>query len=269
MPGAAFTCLVRGELRKVVLQGINRALPAVALAVGWAAAAQAREQGAGLGPFPLALDTYRTFAAAAAGVVVLAVSAQLVAGEYQQGTIRVLLARGVGRLTLLAAKLAAVAIVALPVLAVLAMAGPVAVALQLGGQPAPVEWREVWPAALTVALSAATGTIIGVAAGAVGRSMTFAMAVAAGFFPIDNALGTVLPILQNATQERIWADLTTYLLGPTLNHLPSVLMGRHAGELVPPALPVDAVHALLVIGGYVVVLLTVALVTFRIRDVHE
>lgn len=76
-------------------------------------------------------------------------------------------------------------------------------------------------------------------AGAVGRSMTFAMAVAARFFPIDNGLGYILPLLQNATQERVWADLSTCLLGPTMNHLPSVLMGRRAGELVPTQLPVD------------------------------
>jgi len=104
---------------------------------------------------------------------------------------------------------------------------------------------------------------------AAGRSMTFAMAVAAGFFPLDNFLGYVLPILQNATQERIWSDLTTYLLGPTLNHLPAVLMGRRAGELIPPQLPVDAAHSLLVVAGYAVAVSAAAAVMVRRRDTLE
>src|SRR5262249_48015663 len=146
----------------------------------------------------------------------------------------------------------------------LALAGVVDVVIQLHQNPAEVAWQDVWLATLTVTVSAVVCGILGAAAGAVGRSMTFAMAVAAGFFPVDNGLGYVLPLLQNATQERVWADLSTYLLGPTLNHLPSVLMGRPAGELVPPQLPVGATHSLLVIAGYVAVFVTAAaLVTWR------
>jgi len=269
MRGSTFPCLVRAELRKVVLQRANWAVPAIAVALGWVADATARDQAAGLSPFPAAIDAYRMFAAAVVGVIVLAVSARLVAEEYQQGTVRVVLARGVGRLRLLGAKVAAVAVVALPVLAVLALAGTVDVAVELRGQPASVAWGDVWPSSLVVVLSAAVGAVVGAAAGAVGRSMTFAMAVAAGFFPVDNGLGYVLPLMQSATQERVWGDLSTYLLGPTLNHLPSVLMGRHAAELVPPEWPVDVAHSLLVVGAYVAVLAAAAAaVTWR-RDTLE
>ena len=262
----ALFCLVRAELRKVVRQRSNWALPPAAVALGVLARMAAADQaaGLGLGPFQLAIDTYRAFAAAAAGVILLALSARLVAQEYDLGTVRVVLARGVGRLRLLTAKLVATIVVALAVLALLAVGGVVSVAVQLQGRTATVAWHDVWPAALVVALSAVVCTVIGLVAGAVGRSMTFAMAVAAGFFPFDNGLGVVLPILQNATQERVWADLTTYLLGPTLNHLPAVLTGRHAAELVTPQLPVDATHSLLVIAGYVLVLAGAAvLVTWR------
>jgi len=263
------TCLVRGELRKLLRDPFSWALPVVAVAVGGLAGAAASDVAHGLGSFQYATDTYRAFAAAAVGVVTLTVSARLVAVEYQQGTIRVVLARGVGRLQLLTAKLAAVAVVALPVLATLALAGVVDVVIQLHQNPAAVAWQDVWLATLTVTVSAVVCAVLGAAAGAVGRSMTFAMAVAAGFSPVDNGLGYVLPLLQNATQERVWADLSTYLLGPTLNHLPSVLMGRPAGELVPPQLPVGATHSLLVIAGYVAVFIAAAaLVTWRC-DTHE
>lgn len=265
----SLSCLIRGELRKVGLQPSNWALPAVAVAVGGLAGSAAGAQAPGLGHFQYAMDTYRAFAAAAAGLVVLAVSARLVAQEYEQGTIRVVLARGVGRMRLLLAKVAAVGVVALPVLAVLALAGVADVAIQLQQRPAAVAWHDVWLSALTVILSAAAGGILGAAAAALGRSMTFAMAVAAGFFPLDNGLGYVLPLLQTATQERVWADLSTYLLGPTLNHLPSVLMGRPAGELVPPQLPVDATHSLLVIAGYLAVLAASAALVTWWRDTLE
>ena len=136
MRGSTFPCLVRAELRKVVLPRSNWAVPVIAVAIGLAADAAARDQVAGLAPFAASIDAYRMFAAAVVGVIVLAFSARLVAEEYEQGTVRVLLARGVGRLALLAAKLAAVAVVALPVLAVLALAGVVDVAVELRGQPA-------------------------------------------------------------------------------------------------------------------------------------
>jgi ABC-type transport system involved in multi-copper enzyme maturation permease subunit len=252
-----------------VRQRSNWTVPLVAVAVGGLAFTAASDQAHGLGHFQYAIDTYRAFAAATIGVVMLATSAGLVAQEYQQGTVRVVLARGVGRLQLLVAKLAAVAVVAVPAVAALAVVGVVEVTIRLHDQAAAVAWPDVRAAALTVALSAVVCGLLGAAAGAVGRSMTFAMAVAIGFFPIDNGLGYVLPLLNNATQERVWADLSTYLLGPTLNHLPSVLMGRPAGELVPPELPVDTAHSLLVIAAYLVVFIAAgAVVTWR-RDTLE
>jgi hypothetical protein len=261
--------LIRGELRKVAYQRSNWALPLAAMAVGWVTAAGVADGASRLGHFAYAIDTYRAFAAAAAGVVVLGVSARLVAMEYQTGTVRVVLARGVGRLQLLAAKLAAVGVVALAVLVGLTIAGIVFMAVRLQQLPGAVAWHDVWVAALTVALSAAVCGLLGTAAGAVGRSLTFAAAVAVGFFPVDNGLGYVLPILETATHERVWNDLTTYLLGPDLNHLPAVLMSRPAGELVPPALPVDATHGLLVIGTYAAVFVAAAVATTWRRDTLE
>jgi ABC-type transport system involved in multi-copper enzyme maturation permease subunit len=262
-------CLVRGELRKVVRQRSTWALPPAAAAVGWAAAAVAADQAARLGHFEAAIDTYRAFAAAAVGTILLVVSARLVATEYQEGTIRVVLARGTGRLRLLFAKLAAVGVLALPLLATVAVAGLVYLAFVVQQPRAAVAWRDVWVAALTVALSAAACGLLGAAAGAVGRSMAFALAVAGGFFPVDNGLGLVLPLLHTATQERVWGAASSYLLGPTLNHLPSVLMGRPAGELVPPELPVGAAHSLLVVAAYLAVFAGAAVAGTRFRDVLE
>lgn len=271
MPQRSFSCLVGGELRKVVRQRSNWVVPLAAVGVGVAAGTAAADQADLLheGSFSLAIDIYRVFAAASIGALMLALSARLVAMEYRLGTIRVILAQGVGRLRLLLAKLAALGLVALPSLAVLTVTGIVFVTIHLHQRPAAVVWREVWTGALTVVLSTMACGLLGAAAGAVGRSMTFAAAVAAGFFPVDNILGYLLPVLGNATGERVWSDLTTYQLGLALNHLPSVLMGRRAGELVAPARPVDATHTLLVIAVYVAIFVAGgALLTWR-RDTLE
>ena len=244
-------CLVRGELRKIGFQRTNWMLPALAVGLGILAANAAGDAAPRLGTFQYALDTYRAFAAAAIGVMMLGVSAQLVAAEYHWGTIRVVTGRGVGRLRLLGAKLAAVALVGVPLLVLLAAAGTADLGVRLARHPNTVVWSEVWLSALVVVVSAGACAVLGAAAGAVGRSMTFALTVVAAFFPADNILGFVLPLIQNATQEQVWANATTYLLGPTLNQLPAVLMTRPAAQLVGPELPIDITHGLLVVATYV------------------
>ena len=267
MPHASMRCLVRGELRKVALQPINWILPIFAIGLGVLVA-----NGAGdaapkeLGASQIAVDTYRDFAAAAIGATMLAVSAQLVALEHHYGTAKVIVARGLGRLDLLVAKLAALVILALPLLGVLAIAGAIDLAIRLGHSPAQVSWHEVWLSASIVCLSAAVCTLLGGAAGAIGRSMTFAMTVVAGFFPADNLLNYVLQLVQNATQEQVWGTATAYLLGPTLNQLPAVMMGRPAAQLPGPEVAVGAGHGLVVVAAYVALAAgAAALVTWR-RD---
>jgi hypothetical protein len=149
------------------------------------------------------------------------------------------------------------------------LGGVVYVAASLSQGPGTVSWHDVWAATLVVALSALAGALIGAAAGSVGRSMTFAAAAAVAFFPADNFLGYMLPILHNATQERVWGDLTTYLLGLNLNHLPSLLMGRRAAEMVGPEPAVDATHSLLVVAAYVAVFVAAAFAAQWRRDTLE
>lgn len=268
MPRASIGCLLRGELRKIIFQRTNWVLPVAAFGLGILAATAAGDTApSGLNSFQLALDTYRAFAAAAIGVMMVGTSAQLVAAEYQWATVRVVTGRGVGRLRLLSAKLAAVLLVAVPLLVLLGGAGAADVAVRAAAGSTPAVWSEVWLSAIVVAMSAVVCAVLGAAAGAVGRSITFALAVVAGFFPADNILGYVLPIIQNATQEQFWANATTYLLGPTLNHLPAVLIGRPAAELVVPELPIDLAHSLVVIAGYTALLVIAAAIVTSRRDI--
>lgn len=270
-PEQSIRCLARGELRKLVRQRLSWALPAAALGLGALAGTAAHDQAAqlGLSSFQTATDIYRAFAAATLGAVLLAAMAWLVATDYQEGTIRIILARGVGKLRLLTAKLVTVTLLAMAWFAALALGGVVYLAVSLSQRPGAVVWREVWVAMLVVALSALAGALLGAAAGSVGRSMTLAAAVAVSFFPADNFLGYVLPIFHTATQEKVWGELTSYLLGLNLNHLPSVLMGRRAAELIGPEPAVGATHSLLVIAGYMAVFLVAALAANLRRDTVE
>jgi hypothetical protein len=271
MAGQSLWCLTRGEARKLAGWRVSWLLPPAALGLGALAATAAHDQAAvlGLASFQTATDIYRAFAAATLGALLLGVTAWLVATEYQEGTIRIVLARGVGSLPLLTAKLVTAGMLALASFAALAMAGVAYVAFSLQRQPGTVVWRDVWTAALVVTLSALAGVLLGAAAGSVGRSLTFAAAVVAGFFPVDNILGYMLPILHNATQEKVWGDLTTYLLGLNLNHLPSVLMGRRAAEMVGPEPAVDAMHSLVVIAAYLAVFVVAAFAAQWRRDTLE
>jgi len=284
---ATTSSLIRGELRKISgdrgsqwLTGL--AVFVVVLAGVGSAGAAGMAQLANLHPqdFVLQLtDVLRTAVTTGLGVVVLVGSSRLVAMEYQEGTIRVLLARGVGRVQLLFAKVAALLIAGSLVLATLlalsfVMASIVIVTQSGGMHPLTVldgaAWRTLAVDPLVAVISLVVCVLLGVAAGAT-RSMAVAVAAAVGFFPVDNGLVPFMSVLSDASGKRIWNDLTGYLLGPNLNHLPSLLTGRHVDieTLAPPGTPVSVAHGLTVITVYCAVLVAFAVLPTWRRDVLE
>lgn len=233
-----------------------------------------------LGSFFDVLDVFQFLFTAGAGIFLLIASARLVGMEYTAATIRVLLARGVGRLRLLAAKMGVLALVGL-----ILLAGHVALcALLLGlmvrgweGSVAPLTslpttaWHELGLNVLASLVSLAICILLGTAAAAVGRSLGFALAAALAFFPADNFAGLLLLLATNVTGQHVWADLTAYLLGPNLNELAIVLQTDHTahGALVKPAVPVDTAHVLAVVTVYAAAFaVTSLMVTWR-RDIRE
>jgi ABC-2 type transport system permease protein len=200
------------------------------------------------------------------GALLLFAAARLVGTEYSAGTIRVVLARGVGRVRLLIAKLAALATFALAVTAlflVLAAAFVLVMIATQGGSPPHVvsilpgsEWHDVGIHVLTLLISAGVCVLIGAAGAAVGRSLPFAMIVAVGFFPLDNFMAGN-------------RDYNVYQLGPNLNVLAETLGHMRESLLTRPAQPVDTTHSLIVIGAYCAVLLLAAFIPTWRRDVSE
>ena len=207
------------------------------------------------------------------GIFILVLAAHVVGLEYQYGTIRVLLARGVGRLHLLGAKVAALALVglaltALEVLIELAFAWGLSLALADGGQPwralGATYWANLRLYLAYLVLNLVVSLLLSVAASVVGRSLAFGLAVGLSWFAVDNLLTIPLSLLAQVTHNDFWPNLSGALLGPLLNRLPdSILAPDHSisvGGFGPqPLVAVPASHALLVIGVYAAIFLAVAI----------
>lgn len=266
-----FDGLVRGELIKVRRQLMTWllallivafvALGAVLVVVVW------NTRGASHRPadlFAQEVALMGQLISSAAGILLLAVTSRAVAQDFQSGTVRLFVARGVGRAQFLLGKLAAagvvaaVALVAGSLLAALVSAALFAILTGgLGGVPASA-WSGVGWSLLAAAISLAACGLLGFAAAGIGRSMVFGIAGALIVLPADNLVNQLL----NAAGASVGAlrTVATYQLGFNLSSLSSALQ---------TARPVSAAHALLVTAAYAVVLLAVPLAAFRIRDVHE
>lgn len=282
----SFPSLVRGELRKVALQRSNWLLLSGSVVLGLIAG--------------LILSTGHAFREALlhdqvewfrgmnvvafgfltpilGGILMLTTSARLVAMEYSTGAIRVILARGAERLEVPLAKLAALAVLPLALMVLFTFWAIVFAAVMAavnGTSLAAVRtfpdryWHDLEVHLLTAVISLSVCACIGVAAGAVGRSMAFAMGVAIGFFPAENFLSRVLGIISGANPNSLLAKLDTYQLSANLNVLSETLGHNRESVFGRPLAPVDAAHSLTLIAVYCLVFMTAAFLFSR-RDIVE
>lgn len=163
------------------------------------------------------------------GVFLLVLSARLVSMEYGSGTIRIVLARGTGRLELLGAQFAALAVSGLLLLMgfmAVCTAALYSIVVAWQGSFAPITslpgtaWTDTAVNLLVALVSMAVCILLGSAAAVVGRSVAFAMGVALSFFPADNFGTVVMMLAARLTHQDLWPQLTQYFLGPVLNQLP-------------------------------------------------
>ncbi len=223
------------------------------------------------------------------GIYLLVLGARVVGLEYQLGTIRVLLSRGVGRLQLLSAKLLMVAIVALALLViglilnylmslilVAGVTGNLNAYSALNGQ----FWSDAWTFVLTILLNMAVTILLAITASVVGRSLSFGLSAALILFPIDN-IGTVIMTLSyRVTHSDFWLSATAYFLGPNLNAMPTAVSGKLESIGATPlyfvdqagqahGILVDGTHTVVVAVVYGVIFAVIALVLTWRRDVME
>jgi ABC-type transport system involved in multi-copper enzyme maturation permease subunit len=231
------------------------------------------------------------------GIFLLTMTARMVGLDYQQGTIRVLLARGVGRLQLLGAKLLSVTLVGLGLFAwgiVLNILGATLFVRAVAGNfdtikvLTPAYWVGGRVDILTVLVSMGVSILLAAAVTIVTRSLSFGLAAALGWFAADNlAVPIILRTAYVLTNgANFWQQVSAYLLGPELNVMPSVVVpalritGTLQGQVVSHATPApalgitplvsyDGTHAVMVALVYGVIFAAAAVVVMWRRDVLE
>lgn len=217
------------------------------------------------------------------GIFLLILTSFTIGREYQYGTIRILLARGAGRVQLLLAKLAMLALIALALLAFFILFTILLICIQmfamvgnLNGFSALTSafWSNIWLDVLTVMISMGATILLSMAMNAIGRSLTFGLSASLVWFPIDNIGTLLMNALARVTHNNFWLNITTYFLGPLLNRLPTMLLPadvRTGFESfgVEPLSSVSVSSALWVIAVYALVFFVGALTSTWKRDVTE
>jgi ABC-2 type transport system permease protein len=273
-PRPRFAGLVRGELIKVRRQRMTWLLALLAAALvalaGALTVVEWNVRGASHRPadvFGQQLQLMARVVSSGCGILMLAITARAVAQDFQDGTIRLFVGHGVGRVQLMLAKLAAAGVTGAVALAASSVAGVVVSAVLfaalegglggLGDVPAST-WRDALLALAAAAISLAGCALIGFAVAGIGRSMVFGIAGALIALPADNLLNQLLTAVGASAD---WVrTIASYQLGFNLSALaPAFASSR----------PVSALHALLTTAVYGAVLLAVPLVLVRRLDVHE
>jgi ABC-2 type transport system permease protein len=216
----------------------------------------------------------------ASGLLMLLVSAWLMGASYGSGVLRLLLARGAGRLQVLLARLAVLVLFALLLLLIgaaltaiyfgsvaLAAEGSLGGLLHLSGD----FWRTLGLGAAAEVVSMLACAVLGMTAAVVGRSVAFGVGAALAFFPADSLYSQWAPLLDQLTHLKLWGRITGYLLGPDLNALTQHMrVGPPSRVPVPvPAGGVSTAHAATVVAVWVVALLVLSAVLIRRRDVQQ
>ncbi|HET8911356.1 MAG TPA: ABC transporter permease subunit [Ktedonobacteraceae bacterium] len=223
------------------------------------------------------------------GFFLIVMTARMIGLDYQQGTIRIILGRGVSRVALLLAKLLTVVIVALAVLVIgLAVDGILAllmVSLNSGSLNAfshldNTFWSAIGTYILVVMISMGATILLATATTVLGRSLAFGLGLAMIFFPADNIGTAILGLISEVTHNDFWLKVSMYLLGPNINFMPKLIVptltvpGTNlqivAGSAgASPLLPVDGTHMLVVTLVYSVIFLAVAIIMTWRKDVLE
>jgi ABC-type transport system involved in multi-copper enzyme maturation permease subunit len=228
-----------------------------------------------------ARDVFGTVFQIGSGIFLLIVGSRLFAMEYSSGTIRIIYARGTGRLRLLLAKMLTLAVIGIALLVGYSVIAGGTLALLVNawsGSLAPLQnlpaefWQDLGMWALVQGMSIGIVILLAAAASGIGRSLAFAMAASLAFFPVDNFTVILEALGSRITkQDHPWLNISQYQLGPNLNTVLNLIEpGHHArAAFATPLLPVDATHALVVIGSFAIAFAVIAVVRTVRPDVLE
>lgn len=217
------------------------------------------------------------------GALIIIVTARLIGMEYSGGTIRVLLARGVGRLQLLFGKLTALSIIALGLVALTValdfLLTVILLLISVGNldlfqSATSAFWSDSGLYLLLALVSLGVTILMAAAVSVVGRSLAFGLTVSMLWYPAEN-FGMIFLILgYQLTKSDFWRLISGDLLGPNLNAMAGAILPQRAAlasaiNFSTPLVPVDGGHTLLVTAIFAAIFATVAVVLTARRDVKE
>lgn len=220
------------------------------------------------------------------GIFLIVIMVSAIATEYQQGTIRILLARGVGRLRLLGSKMLAVVILGLGMLVVMLV-----VALLLGFIDLNLAFgntnelnnlpsyftSDTAAYILTVLISMGATILLAAFFSVLGRTLAFGLSFGLLWFFVEGIISGILAVIALTSGNSAWNQIPNYFLGTNLTALPSALIPSRGIDIAAvlsrgtQALntPLDATHTLLVTAIYAAVFLGGAGYLMWKRDVLQ
>jgi hypothetical protein len=291
-PRPSFVGLIRGELLKVARQR-SFFVMLVCLAgvvclpflVDWARSTDLALESPGqqLAMTYERMQAYLLILRFFAPLIVIVTTARLIGMEYSGGTIRVLLARGVGRLQLLAAQLLTSLLVMLGVLAfglaLNTVLWPI-IRLHADGNLNVLHaldggfWRDTALDVGTVAIALTLAALLAMALAVVGRSVAVGVGGGLAWFLGDNMSVIFFYLASVLTHSTGWLVATGDLLVPNLNAMPNALLPARAAlknfhALAEPLVPVSGGHTLLIAGIYSAIFVGVSFYLTWRRDVTE
>lgn len=216
------------------------------------------------------------------GMMVIVLTARLIGMEYSGGTVRVILARGVGRLQLLSAQLCTMAAVAviggaiyiaygmlLEIIGIQVIEGN----LNVFNAATATFWADTRNFALSVLISLGVSILLAAAVTTVTRSLAAGLTTSVLWFPVDNLSIIILVLGDRLTKWDFWSLLSGDFLGLNLNVMGQLVISSQAAAVIPaflaPLTPVTGAHTLLVTAIYAVVFAAVAFGVTYARDVKE
>ena len=227
------------------------------------------------------LQTFGLLFQIGSGIYLLIFGARLFGMEYSGGTIRVIYARGVGRLSLLLAKMFTLAVVGVGLIAgyvlvvgaiLAAMITALSGNLDAAHKISSAFWSDLGRWAIVQGISMGMAILLAAAVAALGRSLAFALAAALSFYPVDNFV-TILEVLgiRATGHDQPWTAISQYQLGANLNVLLTLLEPGHQTRpaFAAPLAAVDATHALVVVGVYAAAFAVIAVARTVRPDVLE
>jgi ABC-type transport system involved in multi-copper enzyme maturation permease subunit len=279
---------VRGETLKLrrqlsfwlVLAGGCLLLGVVVLAISGATNNNLRTVPATVWAYNM-LTAFGTIFQIGSGIFLLLFGSRLIGMEYSSGTIRILYARGAGRLRLLLAKIFTLCIVAVCLLAGYALIVGSILAGMIVAQTGSLDaaqnmssefWGDLGRWTLVQGISMGMAILIAAAAAGLGRSLAFAIAASLAFYPADNFLNILEILAIRATgHDQPWVAISQYQLGTNLNILLTLIEPHHLTRpaFAQPLAPVDATHAAVVIGVFALAFALIALYRTLRPDVLE